>query len=642
MARAALSLYGLALLVACSDPAPSAAEAVEPPAVATCAADEHASTDGTCELFATAVDCAPGTRPAVGSETCLPVGPTGCAAGFAKDASGWGCAPVLPTEPCTGATRPRLGDRACVAVGDCAAAFPPAGAILVDPTLADAAVDATHVRTVDAALAIAGAGGVVALADGEHVTGRVTSLQKAVTVVGRCAAKVRLVPPAERSIGLDVRAKVTVRGLTLEGYVGAFVATGAAAEVLAEDVVVQGARSRGVVATSNARITMRRSVVRGTVPLGASDQTIAVAAGAGGKISLEETAVLAGQDGAVASVDGTATRVSLARSVVQDTKPRPDGVEGAALRAFEGAHLDVTESAVLGSSGIAVLALRRTAPPPEVTITRSVIGSTRTANEVGTAVNAAFEAIVRIDESTVADSDGAALYAAEQAKLTFTRSVVVRVVRTPETSSRGGTSIKGAELVLDESAVVGAGAAGLGVWDGGHLKVSRSLVRDIGGDVTEGLPRGAGFEANLSSTIDVSDSAVVDALELGVSATKRSVVRLDRFLLTRSPNAPPARFGYGLLALDGASFDVTRSLVERQGGVALFVASGGGVVASSLIRDNAVAVHVQDTSTVVEAEARPEAVPAEELVILEDTRFVGNATRIGAGVLPLPSPLPAP
>lgn len=76
--------------------------------------------------------------------------------------------PATPAVACTGATRERLGDAACVPVGDCNAPFPPAGALLVDDDFTAAQIDATHFRSVGAALAAAPAGGVVAVDAGRY------------------------------------------------------------------------------------------------------------------------------------------------------------------------------------------------------------------------------------------------------------------------------------------------------------------------------------------------------------------------------------------------------------------------------------------------------------------------------------------
>ncbi|MDB4998573.1 MAG: hypothetical protein JWM74_6005 [Myxococcaceae bacterium] len=588
----------------------------------------------------------PGTRPAIGNDACVPVGTTTCAAGFERDVSGWGCAAVLPPAPCVGATRPKLGDRTCAPVGDCSAAYPPAGAILVDPALDPAAVDATHVRTVADALAIAPSGATIALADGMHTTPSFT-VSKPLTLVGRCAERAHLVSaqPAGAT-GISIDADVTLRGLTVDGYTSALLVSGRVT-LIAEDIVVEKARSRAVFAKLGANVTLRRSVVRGTAPLGLSDQTIAVLVGTSATVALEDSAILASLDGALAVTDNVDTRASLTRSVVQDVKPRGDGVGGGALRAFEGAHLDVTESAILGSSGIAILTLRKKQPPPQVTLTRSVVSgtqpTTQTGTSLGTAINAAYDAVVTITESTIADSNGTALYAAEKAKITFTKSVVVRVMRTPDLASQGGSAVKSGMLTLEDSAVVNVGGGGVGGWSGGHVTMLRSLVRDVGGDVVQGFTEGQGLSAIAASTIDATDSAVVNALELGVTASNAgSTIHLDNVLVTRTDDAPAPRFGHGVLSVDQAAITLSRTIIERHVGVGLFCAAGAAVASASLIRNNAVGVHTQDGSAITEVDAAPDPVPAHDLTVVTDTHFDGNATKVSSDVLPLPAPIAEP
>ncbi|MBX3191620.1 MAG: hypothetical protein KF819_31800 [Labilithrix sp.] len=637
-----LGLLGLA--VACGS---TGGDAPAPPPPGACDADEEARADGTCELFAAAASCGPGTRPAIGARDCVPVGPTSCAAGFEPDASGWGCQPIMADVACTGATRPRLGDRACVPVGDCSAAFPPAGAIVVDPALADGAVDATHVKTLADAASAATDGATIALADGTHAAAPV-SLSKAVTIIGRCAERARLVAaPGSAPEALRVYAKVTLRGLTLEGQTEPISILGPG-DLLAEDIVIEGARQRAIFAQRAGKATLRRSVVRATAPAN-NEQTIAVLAGSSAQLTLDDSAVLGSVDGAVGATGGTSTRVTIQRSIVKESKPRPvDKKGGGAVRAFEGAHVDVVESAILDATGMAILALRRDAPPPEVTVARSVIRGTvptdETGTTIGTAINAAYEAKVTVEESTIADSEGHALYAAEKADITLKKSVVVRVRRTRDISGHGGTSQEGSVIRLDDSAIVGAGALGLGGWRRGKVVLNRSLIRDVGGDVVEGFTMGMGFNVTEASVIEATDSAIVDALEIGASALgPGSGVFLDRVLITRSDGAAPSVYGHGVLSIDAAAITLTRSIVERQQGVGLFYASGGGVVrGGSVVRANGVGVHVQEGSSLVEVASPPDVAPEHELVVTSDTRFVGNQSRSGSGVIPLPAPLRAP
>jgi hypothetical protein len=651
LSQIACSLALLLVLApsACSSASPTATPGAptSPEGGTTCTDGLRPGADGTCELFtAAASSCVPGTRPALGNDACVPVGPTSCAAGFERDASGWGCAAVLPPAPCAGATRPKLGERTCAPIGDCSSAFPPAGAIVVDPALDPAAVDATHVRTVADALAIAPSSAVIALADGTHTTPSFT-MSKPLTLVGRCAERAHLVSPQPAAMtGISITADATLRGLTVDGYTSAILVSGAVT-LVAEDLVVEKARSRAVFAQHGARVTLRRSVIRGTAPIGASDQTIAVLVGTSASVALEDSAILATVDGALAVTDNVDTRASLTRSVVQDVTPRADGKGGGALRAFEGAHLDVTESAILDSVGIAILTLRKKQPPPQVTLTRSVVGgslpTTQTGTSLGTAINAAYDATVTITESTIADSSGTALYAAEKAKITFTKSVVVRVKRTPDLASQGASAVKGGTLALEDSAIVGVGGGGVGGWSGGHVTMLRSLVRDVGGDVVQGLTEGQGVSAIAASTIDATDSAVVNALELGVTASNSgSIIHLQDVVVTRTDDAPAPRFGHGVLSVDRAAIALSRTIIERQVGVGLFCAAGATVASASLIRNNAVGVHAQDGSSITEVDAAPDPVPAQDLTVVTDTHFDGNATKVSSDVLPLPVPLAEP
>lgn len=630
MKRSALVLFSVVAIAAgCSDePAPSLASA-----------EDAAPPPGAGELETTSEDCAPGSRPAVGSATCVPVGPGACGEGFEKDASGWGCAPVLPVGACTGATRPALGSRACVPVGDCDAAFPPAGAIVVDPALADGAVDATHVRTLADAVAAAGDGAVVALADGTHEAATLT-LSKKITLAGRCPAKAKLVPAPGATTGLRIFTEVTVRGVTFEGVDTPLEPYGLPASLVAEDVVIEGARARAVFAQRKAKAALRRVVVRGTVARSPGEQTIAVLVGTAADLTMEDSAVLDSFDAAVAGADVAETRIALTRTVI-------DGSTAGAVRAFEGAHVDLVDSAILRAGGVAVLALHRKGGYPEVTLTRSVIGDTRvttsTGDELATAVNAAYGAIVKLEDATVADTRGIGVYSAETAKITLSNSAVVRVSENAQSSGWGATASHGGEIALASSAVIDATALGAGAFDGGKVTLDRSLVRAIGGASSEDFSLGFGLNATGASSIAATDSAIVDAAELGAASSGDGTrIDLDRVVMTKTAAARPAQFGHGVLAAYGSSIVVSSSIVERQTGVGLFYAAGGGSVSRSLVRANAIGAHVQEGSSLLEADAPPEAPPELELVITKDVRFVENATRTGSGELPLPKGLAAP
>ncbi len=532
---------------------------------------------------------------------------------------------------CRGATRPALGAKTCVPVGDCSAAFPPPNAIVVDPTaaLADA-------------LAAAPKGATIALADGTHTIDALT-VDKDVTIVGRCAEKTKLVPSASATSGFTLRAMTTLRGLTLSSFPTPLSIKGEY-DLVVEDTVIEDAKRRAFIGELDALITIRRSVIRKTAPA-ANEQTFAIAVGASAHVKIEESAILESVDGAVVATETSGTRAEIVRSVISDTMRRRDGTGGAALRAFEGARIDVVESAILAATGSAILTFRRNPAkaPPSVTVARSVITGTRASEEggvaSGTTINAAFDAKVRIEDTTIADSEGAGLYAAEKARIDVVRSAVVRTSRTRDLSARATSALKEGVLAFEDSAIVRAGSIGVSGWDHGRATLVRTLVRDIGGDTLEGLPAGQGLTVHSGSVIEATDSALVDVRTAGVIASKpSSAVRLDRVLITHT-GPPPDPLHHGVVSIDSARVDINQSIIERQGGVAIVGAAGAGVVTSSLVRDNAVAVQVQDGSTLFEVSSVPEEIGPAELVIAGDTHFSNNQVRVGSGIVPLPGVL---
>lgn len=592
---------------------------------------------GPDESLVTTTDekCPAGTRAAVGTTSCVAVGTTTCAPGFAKSDSGWGCVAVLPSAKCTGATRSALGETSCVPIGGCNAAFPPAGAIIVDPTLADGAVDATHVKTLSDAMTAATDGATIALVDGEHVT-PFALVSKELTIVGRCAAKTKLVPDAGTG-GMRISSRVKVSGVTVSGMETAFEITTAAGNFEFEDAVVEASRGRALFPRNAAKTTMRRVVVRGTVAKTAGAQTIAVLVGNGAQLTIEDSAITDSFDGALVVTDVVGGRVTMRRSVV-------DGTTSSAVRVFEGAKLDMQESVIRGAKTMGLLVLHRNEGTPEAIVTRSVIDGIEPApdnpdEDIGTAINAAFGGVVKIDDSSVTNTRGVAVFVTQQAKVAMTNSVL-RASSNNEVSSGAGVTVShGAELTSQGSAIVDAHGMGIGAVDHAVVRVERSLIGHIGGKgvKSEGLDVGFGLTVNSASTVDFVDSSIVDAIELGIATDGvDSHITLDKALLRRTSEPPEGDYGHAILCGYDAITDVRGSVLEGHRGAALFYAGGGGTISRSIVRANAIGAHVQEGSTLSEAASAPETSAVPDLVVTSDVQFVDNTTKTGTGELPLP------
>ena len=116
-----------------------------------------------------AESCPAGTRPSIGDTECVPVGWSACPEGFAADPSGWGCRAVLPADACSGDELELLGSESCQPIA-CPEEFPPAAATLfVDDDFGAGELDATHFASIGAALAAAPEGATVAVEAGKYL-----------------------------------------------------------------------------------------------------------------------------------------------------------------------------------------------------------------------------------------------------------------------------------------------------------------------------------------------------------------------------------------------------------------------------------------------------------------------------------------
>lgn len=327
MKKKALALALVALLAACGDEeatsSPPAAARPPPACVAGFALDPR----GFCIEQVTTDSCAAGTRAKIGSTKCEPVGwTTSCPAGMEKDASGWGC--VDKRAPaCDGATRESQGTGKCVPVGDCNAAFPPAGAIVVDDSFTDGQVDATHFKTIAAAIAAAPAGSIVAVETGTYA--EELKIDKKLELIGRCADEVKITPGAlgttDPGILVENKASgVVIRGLTLEGpHIGG-IDVYFGSDALIEEVVVEGSKLWGVIVDASTA-TIKRSKIGGTIlgpdPNGKETKGgWAIAAGAS-TVSIDDVDLVGGTTGIFSGT--TDTQISASRVVIRGQAPQP-------------------------------------------------------------------------------------------------------------------------------------------------------------------------------------------------------------------------------------------------------------------------------------------------------------------------------
>lgn len=182
-----------------------------------------------------------------------------------------------------------LSSAACVPVGDCTAPFPPAGALLVDDDYGPADVDATHFKTVTEALIAASKGATIAIAAGTYVEG--LTVEKPVTLVGRCAAQVTMQSPGGNVSGMITgqAPKVALRGMTFRGFSGGvLVYDGADATI--EDVVIEGSIRTGI-EVDQSKATVRRSKLIDPVFDVGKGRAWGISAGGGSQVLAEDVTI---------------------------------------------------------------------------------------------------------------------------------------------------------------------------------------------------------------------------------------------------------------------------------------------------------------------------------------------------------------
>ncbi len=609
-----------------------------PAATDTCDAGE-VLTDGVCEPLLPASACAPGTRAALGSATCVPVGTTSCSPGFTPHASGWGCMPVMPAAACTGATREALGSTTCAPVGDCSAAFPPATATLfVDASLADAQVDATHFKSLGAAVKAAAFKTTIAVAPGTYAES--LDVISGVNVIGRCAEKVILDAPAGVP-AVTVGGDLVLSGITVRGGASG-IDVEQASHVTLNDVVLDGNTSTGISATNGATVDVARSVIRGTRPASASDTTNGVFVDVDGKVTLTDSVIAGAADAGVGATGNGV--ITLKHSIIRDVVKRSDGVGGSGARVFEGATIALEDSAVVDAIGLALIVGKTKGA---MTLLRSTVAGTKPdlRFNTSTATGASVTMTGTLDATSSTFADNALQGLAVDhvgSRATLDGCVIVGTIGGGDFGvGMSASAVNGAVLQAKSTAFVGSvGTALLALHAGSRVDLDGSLVTNAA--VTVASPMiGAGRGGNAVVAIDAAESSIRTSTiqgshEVALAAQQTATMLVEDTLVTdTAPNAGN-RFGHGLLARQNAVVTVRRSVIEKSAGIGVAFSGATGSIDGKVVRGNAVGIHVQDGSMLANGAMLPDTIDPLQVFVTDATRFDANTTRVGSGIVPLP------
>ncbi len=656
---------------------------------------------GGCSAIVSADPCAAGTSPAIGNTGCVPVGVTSCPTGFVKDASGWGCDAVVPLALCTGATRDSLGATTCAPVGDCNAAFPPANATLfVDANYTAGQIDTTHFTAVDAALATAPAGAVIAVESGAY-TGEIIP-KAGVSIVGRCAEKVifTATDPTTTAIQVGPPASGTFSfsGMTFSNYHGAISLL--LGNTTLDSIVIDGNHFAGIV-TGNVgtKVAISNTVVRGTRAATTDTNSFGLYIGDESQVTVNSSSFV-DNDYINVGVSGQSVpsaKLTLTNSVVRSGHPFGSGGGfGWGVYGSGKVTLDIEQSAILGNQGFGVNMYATSAGSAGTGIVKgSVIRGTTfdPVNQQGIGIEASYSSL-DLEQSTVADSSDEDIYAYQstakivgstmlgtsntdttvlgpigllfygatatvqstamigtragaELQATTTAEIDGSLINGTRTSTVGyylSGNYVGVGLLLESKATLTTkntailGTHTVGLLTTGQTTATALLVQGTraGGDGVGG--RAASVQGG--ATLTAQGSAFIDNVETGI-AVAGSTLNLTDSIIDKTAFDPSGQYGIGILLFDNTATATIGTTTLRGGqGPALAASASGAAVSKCAFIDNAVGVYVQGGSQLVEGDGSGD--DSMTVSISSDTTFDGNQTRVGSGTIPLPPPLKTP
>jgi hypothetical protein len=341
-----------------------------------------------------------------------------------------------------------------------------------------------------------------------------------------------------------------------------------------------------------------------------------------------------------ASALGPKATLTLDTSLVSGTKPDTSGARGYGVELEKGAVAELRGSAVVGNMESGIYAIDS---PTKVTLTQSIVSSTKAgkgkAHGRGLVLEMGASASVT-QSALVGNRDIGASARNAGSSLTIDQTVV-RGTLPQDSDGRHGRGLEaddGAKITLSQSAVLDNHGVGILGSSKSVVDVTDSWVAGTVADASVGGP-GRAITAQAGATMTLLGVVVQRSTQIAMVANASASLTVRGSLVEDTTAAVDGSFGHGVLAYDGALLIVDDVTITKSAGAALVFAGSRGNVSHARIRANAVGIHVQDGSTLVEVAAVPDDPPESSVNVSTDSIFDGNGSRVGSGALPLPAPL---
>ncbi|MGH7284238.1 MAG: right-handed parallel beta-helix repeat-containing protein [Polyangiaceae bacterium] len=637
-----------------------------------------------CIDVSPADDCAAGTRATIGNAQCQPVAAMTCGAGFVPDPSGWGCRDVQPDAECSGANLETLGQTSCVPMGDCNAAFPPSGATLF--VNATGSVDATHFNTVQAAIDAATSGATIAIDAGTY--SEALTIGTSVNLVGKCAGMVTIQSPdgtkpgiavtgsptwsaagitlANHAVGVEVSGgDATLTNIFISGAIGRGIeVNGGAAHVKssrvfgvtddaggigfgldvsagtldvdASSIVKSGVA--GINVSGRAKATLHATILRDTDGgAGTDGQGVGAAVSAGGNLDLESCAVTKNHVANAVVLD-PGSKITVNASVLRGALTTPSKAYGDGVLVQPGGEIDLTSSTI---SENAEWGLTSDGPKSIVSLTNSIVRGGPAITRGGIAVE--LGTTLTIDDSAIAQAKSEGVTIQDKGSTgTFSKMLVRDIAAT--SAVKGGDDGDGVFIgvgaVVQATDVTVVNSAADAVWVGGDANHANGSQADITQLLAIGTKPGKdgrfgrGIEVGAGANATVTVSAFVGNAESAVVVDAYANATISGSVLRTSGS--DSTMGFGLLVIDNATADLSQTWVRDIAGVGLaFGGAASARVDGAFVLDNQIGVYADSSTTLAEVDSQPSDLGSGDVEV-SDTKFVGNATRVSADVIPLP------
>jgi hypothetical protein len=550
--------------------------------------------------------CAIGTMPVLGKSTCVPVGVTSCASGFATGSTGWGCEAVLPSEECPlGAQRASLGKTTCQFVSECNAPFPPSGAFAT-------VTDATSLAT---ALASVPSGGTIALDSGTY--GALTLTQD-VNLVGRCATLVNLTGSGERGVLVEGSVHVALTSITISGFQGGLVAAGGPTVDL--EGVVFSQNASGIV-SSQSTVNLDNSIIED--PLASSAGSLAVFSWQSSNVTVTNTEIR-DHVAALRAVDGG--KLTVRQSVV--TFLGSDDSEVELVGAYSDGKIFAEESIFdLEPASNPVAIIGRTLPmvtqeknpgPGQIFFSKSEITQLWAIDPswlIGTHEGGSVE----LDGVTLEHRADTAFDVRDPGSTcTITGSTILAPTE-PQVNHTAVSVVSTASADLDNVAIVGPAQNALFVGDSGsHVTFTNSLVTGLRTEPSIGA---SVLQSDRNALMTVTGSAVTDSEGFALQATGGSRAEMQDFVIDSQYGMTDTIAGSGILVEGSAAFSLSGAVV-RKTLVAFTLAGVGGSIERTFVYNNQIAFQL-DGSSLVDSSSSVITPTGTQVVLFEDS-FTNN------------------